>query len=156
MDWTLSPSLRALPPSALPDRTRAETVAETLLAEAGYPDAEVSVLLTDDAGIHGLNRQWRGYDKPTDVLSWPLMDLTPASFFSLPPTPSLIGMREGEPEGHAVTDSPRAHLLPLSHSDEGGGWGEGENSSRHSQRRASGSRARPWRSLCAPCPYTNL
>ncbi len=35
------------------------------------PDAEVSVLLTDDPEIHALNRQWRGKDKPTDVLSWP-------------------------------------------------------------------------------------
>jgi len=31
----------------------------------------VSLLLTDDPGIHELNRDWRGYDKPTDVLSWP-------------------------------------------------------------------------------------
>lgn len=28
------------------------------------------VIVTDDA-IHQLNRQWRGKDKPTDVLSWP-------------------------------------------------------------------------------------
>ncbi|MES2462931.1 MAG: rRNA maturation RNase YbeY [Armatimonadota bacterium] len=40
--------------------------------EVDRPDAEVSVLLVDDAGIHELNRLWRGYDKPTDVLSWPL------------------------------------------------------------------------------------
>jgi probable rRNA maturation factor len=31
----------------------------------------VSLLLTDDPGIHDLNRAWRGIDKPTDVLSWP-------------------------------------------------------------------------------------
>ena len=29
-------------------------------------------MLTDDPGIHALNLRWRGYDKPTDVLSWPL------------------------------------------------------------------------------------
>jgi probable rRNA maturation factor len=28
-------------------------------------------LLTDDSEIQALNRQWRGKDKPTDVLSWP-------------------------------------------------------------------------------------
>ena len=32
--------------------------------------AEVSVLLTDDTVVHELNFQYRGYDKPTDVLSF--------------------------------------------------------------------------------------
>ncbi len=32
---------------------------------------ELAVLLTDDAEMHALNRQWRGIDKPTDVLSFP-------------------------------------------------------------------------------------
>lgn len=31
---------------------------------------EVSVLLSDDAEIHELNREYRGKDKPTDVLSF--------------------------------------------------------------------------------------
>jgi probable rRNA maturation factor len=72
MDWTLAPALRILPATALPDLSRAESVAETLLVETGYADAEVSILLTDDPGIHILNKEWRGYDKPTDVLSWPM------------------------------------------------------------------------------------
>lgn len=32
---------------------------------------EVSILLTDNAEMHALNKQWRGLDKPTDVLSFP-------------------------------------------------------------------------------------
>ena len=32
---------------------------------------EAAVLLTDDAELHALNKQWRGLDKPTDVLSFP-------------------------------------------------------------------------------------
>jgi len=36
--------------------------------------AEVSVLLTDDAAVQILNRDWRGKDKPTNVLSFPAGD----------------------------------------------------------------------------------
>ena len=74
MDWILSPSLRRLSPRELPDCSRADQVAEKLLEETGHDDAEVSILLTDDPGIHVLNKQWRNYDKPTDVLSWPQED----------------------------------------------------------------------------------
>jgi probable rRNA maturation factor len=33
--------------------------------------AEVAIVLTDDSGIQTLNRDWRGLDKPTNVLSFP-------------------------------------------------------------------------------------
>jgi probable rRNA maturation factor len=36
--------------------------------------AELSVVLTDDARQHQLNREWRGIDKPTNVLSFPLRE----------------------------------------------------------------------------------
>ncbi len=32
---------------------------------------EVSILLTDDSAVRVLNRNWRGIDKPTNVLSFP-------------------------------------------------------------------------------------
>ncbi len=35
---------------------------------------EVSVLITTDEGIRALNRDYRGKDEPTDVLSFPLLD----------------------------------------------------------------------------------
>lgn len=47
------------------------------LLAAGRPsllDAELSVLLCDDARIHALNREWRRVDAPTDVLSFPQDD----------------------------------------------------------------------------------
>lgn len=46
---------------------RALNAAETL----GEIGGEVSLLLTDAEAIHVLNRDWRGKDKPTDVLSFP-------------------------------------------------------------------------------------
>jgi probable rRNA maturation factor len=35
------------------------------------PDAELSVVLSDDAQVQVLNRDWRGKDAPTNVLSFP-------------------------------------------------------------------------------------
>jgi probable rRNA maturation factor len=47
------------------------TAAELLAADVG--DGELAVMLTDDAGIRTLNRNWRGIDKPTNVLSFPAL-----------------------------------------------------------------------------------
>lgn len=43
----------------------------------GDLDSELSVLFTDDASIRQLNAQWRGKDKPTNVLSFPMRTLAP-------------------------------------------------------------------------------
>jgi probable rRNA maturation factor len=42
-------------------------------------EAELAVMLTDDAGIRTLNSNWRGIDKPTNVLSFPALQPTGAS-----------------------------------------------------------------------------
>ena len=42
--------------------------------DAKYKDAEVSITLTGDTEIHKLNREYRGMDKPTNVLSFELGD----------------------------------------------------------------------------------
>ena len=36
-------------------------------------EAEIAVMLTDDSGIRTLNSNWRGIDKPTNVLSFPAL-----------------------------------------------------------------------------------
>ena len=44
-------------------------------------ECSVNILLTDDSGIHEINRSERGIDKPTDVLSFPAIDFeTPGDF----------------------------------------------------------------------------
>jgi len=40
----------------------------------------ISVMLTDDEGIQTVNRDFRGVDRATDVLSFPLNELVPGEF----------------------------------------------------------------------------
>lgn len=61
-------------PGLLP---RIEQAVEAALAASGVallPAAEVSVLLSDDATIAGLNARWRGKAAPTNVLSFPSVE----------------------------------------------------------------------------------
>lgn len=51
-----------------------------LRAEGVGEECEISVLLTDNEGIHALNREYRNVDRPTDVLSFPANELTPGGF----------------------------------------------------------------------------
>jgi probable rRNA maturation factor len=46
------------------------------IADADVGEAEIAVMLTDDAGIRTLNNNWRGIDKPTNVLSFPALQPT--------------------------------------------------------------------------------
>jgi len=47
------------------------TMATAMLGALGLEGSELSILLTNDEGIRQLNREHRGKDKPTDVLSFP-------------------------------------------------------------------------------------
>lgn len=60
-----------------------ETAAEIVGTETG--DAELAIMLTDDAGIRTLNANWRGIDKPTNVLSFPALQPTGPSSPDDPP-----------------------------------------------------------------------
>ena len=65
------------------DAWQAEPDAETVIhraiaaaaefADADIGEAELAVMLTDDDGIRTLNSNWRGIDKPTNVLSFPAL-----------------------------------------------------------------------------------
>ena len=67
-----SPLWRGLPRArALARETIAAAVAER--GAAAGEDAEVSLCLADDARLRALNLRWRGVDKPTNVLSFPMV-----------------------------------------------------------------------------------
>ena len=51
-------------------------IQETLKAEGVNTRCEINVLVTDDAGIRVINRESRNLDKATDVLSFPMFQLT--------------------------------------------------------------------------------
>lgn len=60
----------------------ARRVIEAALDSENCPyEAEVNLLLTDNEGIHEMNREQRGIDRPTDVLSFPMLEFeSPADF----------------------------------------------------------------------------
>jgi probable rRNA maturation factor len=62
-----SPLWDAQPNAVRTVRDAIAAAAAALATQSG----EVSVVLTDDTAIAQLNRQWRGIDKPTNVLSFP-------------------------------------------------------------------------------------
>ena len=53
------------------------SVKTALQSEGVTQPCEVDVLITGDAGIHAINLDMRGVDRPTDVLSFPEFELTP-------------------------------------------------------------------------------
>ena len=52
---------------------RAASAAATVAPELAHDHLLVSVVLGDDAEVQTLNRQWRAKDKPTNVLSFPML-----------------------------------------------------------------------------------
>lgn len=63
-------------PQGLTERME-QVIAAALEAEGVALPCEISVLLTDDAGIRQVNLDMRGVDRPTDVLSFPMFELEP-------------------------------------------------------------------------------
>ena len=57
-----------------------EAVGHALMCENIRENCVVSVLLTDDEGIRKVNKSFRNTDSVTDVLSFPMNELTPGDF----------------------------------------------------------------------------
>ncbi|MET0179822.1 MAG: rRNA maturation RNase YbeY [Novosphingobium sp.] len=52
---------------------RAAAAAAEVAPELAHDNLLVSLVLADDDEVRGLNRQWRAQDKPTNVLSFPML-----------------------------------------------------------------------------------
>ena len=63
--WQVEPEAEAVIQRAI--------AAAAELVDEDVADAEIAVMLTDDPGIRTLNANWRGIDKPTNVLSFPAL-----------------------------------------------------------------------------------
>ncbi|MGE4354237.1 MAG: rRNA maturation RNase YbeY [Oscillospiraceae bacterium] len=119
-----------------------KAAAATLLAEGITVPCEINVMLTDDTGIHKINLKFRGVDRPTDVLSFPMNELTPGKFDAAvceinPESGKVLlgdmalslerARAQGEAFGHGserelcyLTIHSVLHLLGYDHMDEGG------------------------------------
>ncbi|MBN1957510.1 MAG: rRNA maturation RNase YbeY [Desulfuromonadales bacterium] len=49
-------------------------VALRILSALGYPDAELSILIVDNAGIQLINRDYLKRDRPTNVISFAMQE----------------------------------------------------------------------------------
>lgn len=82
-------------------------------------EGEISIVLTDDDEVRALNHRWRHKDTPTNVLSFPGVDLVPGEPLPNLPGGLLLGdvvlalqtvQREAEAEGKRPDDHVR-HLV---------------------------------------------
>jgi probable rRNA maturation factor len=82
--WPRYPAWEDLAESAL----RAVSDAAPALAN---PRLSASLLFTSDAEVHALNQEWRGKDKPTNVLSFPMLSADELESLAPIGPPVLLG-----------------------------------------------------------------
>lgn len=91
----------------VPEARLAAAIRWLLTRENAPPDSGLSVVLTGDETVRALNRDYRGIDRPTDVLSFP------AEAGESPDDPGYLGdlviaapylARQAEAEGHVFAD----------------------------------------------------
>jgi probable rRNA maturation factor len=107
-----------------------KAVADTLFHQKANPNVEIAIIIEDDAYIQSLNRQYRGIDEPTDVLSFPYngvdrdsgQDILGDILIAYP-----TAARQAEEEGYPLMDElillavhATLHLLGYGHETEEG------------------------------------
>lgn len=66
----------------LPEEVANQVALQILETEDCPYEVQINVLLTDNEGIHFYNKEYRGIDRETDVLSFPNLDFPAESDFS--------------------------------------------------------------------------
>jgi probable rRNA maturation factor len=104
----------------------ARNAAEAALAESGFPQlaaidrpVEISVRLTGDEQVRALNAEWRGKDKATNVLSFPMCEPSELQAASVAGPELLLGdialargVCEAEAaEKHVTVEQHATHLI---------------------------------------------
>lgn len=78
---------------------------------------EVSILLTDDDHIQNLNRTYRHQDKPTNVLSFPLIEkikeISDPSFPEIHLGDIIVSVMTLQREAHEQGKTPQNHLIHM-------------------------------------------
>ena len=98
-----------------------ETVqqASDFVPELAHDRLSASILFTTDARVHALNQEWRDRDKPTNVLSFPMMDRADLLVLSDDGPPEMLGdlalayetcAREADAKGISLGDH-ATHLI---------------------------------------------
>lgn len=106
--------------------TLARSAAAAAIAESAFPQlgqgeraVELSVRLASDDEVHALNSEWRGKDKPTNVLSFPMAEDKELDAAALPGPELMLGdiilargvcAAEAADKGVALEDH-AAHLM---------------------------------------------
>ena len=102
--------------------TRAAQAAAGVAPELASPRLTCSILFTSDDEVHALNKEWRGKDKPTNVLSFPMLEREELLALTAGPRggpPEMLGdialayetcAREAEEKGVALT-AHATHLI---------------------------------------------
>jgi probable rRNA maturation factor len=83
-EWPSPPDWEAL-------AERARAALAQVAPELTNPRLSASLLFADDAEVHALNREWRGKDKPTNVLSFPMLERDKLLELAPEGPPELLG-----------------------------------------------------------------
>jgi probable rRNA maturation factor len=97
-----------------------------------HPDAELAIVLVDEAAMEQLHVQWMDEPGPTDVLSFPMDELRPGTEESITPAGLLgdivlcpqVAIAQAEEAGHGALDEMLLltthgilHLLGFDHAE---------------------------------------
>lgn len=80
---------------------------DTLATELGAVNKELTLVFVDDSEIHALNREQLGVDGATDVLSFPLFELTDEGIPDVPHLGDVVisletAQRQADAAGHSL------------------------------------------------------